>query len=131
MKTIQNRLPGWFRILFVVVMLACCVAICVCVVDQPRLQQEITELETSLSTSIEREKKQTAEFDEVSAQLPPVLEELAAIQPVADEAKAEADALRGERDMLREAETAMTSELESLTTGIANLEHALEVLSEE
>ena len=129
MKKTYPLFPGWFRILFAVVMLACCVTICVCVVDMPRLEQEITELTTSLETSRQREAKQQAEYDEVAALLPPAQSQLAEIQPVADAAKAEADELRSQRDMLREAETAMTAELNTLNTGIANTTYALEVLS--
>ena len=125
------RLPGWFKMMFAVVMITCVGIICICMVDQPRLETEIAELKTSIETSIQREEKQQAEYDAVAAKLPGVQEELAAIQPVADAAKAEADQLRADRDALRVAQTAMTTELGTLETGITNLQNALAILAEE
>ena len=124
------RLPGWFKMMFAVVMLACVGIICICLVDQPRLETEIAELKTSIETSIQREEKQQAEYDAVAEKLPGAQEELAEIQPVADAARAEADALRATRDSLRDDEAVMQAEKEMLTTGIDNLHNALEVLAE-
>ena len=125
------RLPGWFKMMFAIVMLTCVGIICICMVDQPRLQTEIAELKTSIETSVQREVKQQAEYDAVAAKLPAAQEELAALQPVADAAKAEADELRTTRDSLRDEQTVKTAELDMLETGITNLKNALDVLSDE
>lgn len=128
-KTNSSPIPGWFKAVFAIVLLLCLSIVCLCTVDQPRLETELTELTASLDTSRQREAKQQAEYDEVAAQLPVTQAELAKIQPEADAVRATLDALKAERDALREQETALENELEALTNGNATLEAALKLLN--
>ena len=123
------RIPGWFKVVFAVVLLLCLSIVCLCTVDQPRLQNELTELTASLETSRQREEKQQVEYDAVAAQLPITRAELAEIQPEADSVRATLEALKAERDALREQETALENELAVLTDGNATLEAALALLT--
>ena len=128
-KTQSSPIPGWFKVVFAVVLLLCLSIVCLCTVDQPRLETELAELTASLDTSRQREAKQQAEYDEVAAQLPVTQAELAKIQPEADAVRANLEALKNQRDELREQETALENELETLTNGNATLEAALALLN--
>ncbi len=108
------RMPGWFRALFVAVMLACCAESAWFASAQYGLAQQKAELEAKLETSRLREKKQRLEYEQVSAALPQTLSQLEVALPKADEAKAEEKALREKRKRLREEVAALREQLASL-----------------
>ena len=110
------QIPGWFRAVFVTVMLALCIVACWYCLSVTSLKAQRTELEMMLDTSRQREVKQQVEYDAVSAELPQVQEELAAIQPEADAAKAIETDLRSQRKQLRSEVAATTAVVEQLRT---------------
>lgn len=103
------RLPEWFRVLLIVVMLAVCGMTCWHTQERAALQGRIEELSMMLDTSRQREIKQQLEYDEVAAALPALQAELAAAQPLADEAKAAENVLRDQRKQLRQDNAALES----------------------
>lgn len=65
------------------------------------LRFRLEEAKSELATSLQREKKQQYEYDEVIADLPLVRTELAEVQPLADALTAETDALKEEKKQLK------------------------------
>ena len=63
------RIPGWFKALFVVMMLIVCGTVTWWAVTQYDLHTQAAELALKLDTSRQRERKQQVEYDEVVAAL--------------------------------------------------------------
>ena len=95
-------MPGWFRALFTAVMLLFCITMCHLTVERASILNQVADLEQKLETSRGRERKQTAEYEAVTARLPEVQAELARVLPLAEEKKAEETILREERKRLRQ-----------------------------
>ncbi len=98
----MNREGKWLRRIFTAVMLIFCLGLAGWTVLRTRTDFQLEDLTRSLETSRGRERKQQQEYDEAAAQLPLVLEELAAAEPKAEKAKAEVKELKQERNRLRE-----------------------------
>jgi len=109
----------WAKI-FVAVMLLFVIAMVAYVPVRARLDFQIADVELSLETSRGRERKQQAEYDEVTAELPVVITELEETQPLADAAKAEADELKAERKRLRAEKKELEAALEAQNAGEAS-----------
>ena len=124
-----SRLPGWFAAVFVAVMLCMCALIAFCAVEQYALRFQVADLQLSLDTSRQRERKQQFEYDEVVAALPLVQAELAATQPLADEAVAGVDERKALRKTLRADVAALEDQLEALHAEIALLQAHLDELT--
>lgn len=103
-----HRLPGWFRGLFVVVMLGVCGVIAFCAVEQVSLRFQVDDLTRSLDTSRQRERKQQYEYEQVVADLPATQQELDEAAPLAELALATVTDLKAQRTALREDSAALT-----------------------
>lgn len=108
-----QRGSGYFRGLFVAVMLIVCVLLAWFAVDQTRLRAQMADLTLSLETSRGREARQTHEYDEAVAALPQVQAELARVAPLAEAAKAEENELRQQRKDIRAENEALQEQIES------------------
>lgn len=106
-----RRCPGWFRACFVVVMLAVCVWLALCTVDQARLRAKVDDLTVSLEQSRGREARQTYEYNEAAAALPLAQEALAEIAPKTEQAQARETELRQERKTVRAENAALEEQL--------------------
>ena len=131
----ERPVSGYFRGLFVAVMLIVCVLLAGFSVDRVRLQAQIDDVTLSLETSRGREARQNHEYDEAVAALPQVQAELERVAPLAEAAKAEEQQLRQQRKELR-AEIASLQEqidaaqetLDALTAQAAALQSAAAAL---
>lgn len=135
----MQRLPGWFRALFVVVMLFTCAVVAWFAFEQSDLLFRLDDVSRSLDTSRQRMQKQQYEHDQFVAALPEVEAELARVQPLADAAMAQDKALRDQRKALRAevkelqqqladaeaARTAAQEQLAELEATIAELERLI------
>ena len=96
----RQRLSGLARIL-IAVMAVFCLIMALFLLLRGRLDFQMEDLSLSLETSRGRERKQQAEYDEVTAQLPLTRAELEEAQPLADAAAEEVRGLKEERKRLR------------------------------
>lgn len=119
-----RRGNGWFRVLFVTVMLLFCAALAFFAADQVRLKARIDDLTLSLETSRGREARQNHEYDEAVAALPEAKADLERVQPLAEAAKAEEAALRQQRKDVR-------AEIAALERQIAEAQAQLDELTEQ
>lgn len=127
----RYRLPGWFRALFVMVMLAVCGVVAFCAVEQVQLRFQVEDVTRSLDTSRQRERKQQYEYDQVTADLPAAQAELARIQPQADGALAAVAALKAQRASLREESAALVLEVEEAQAALAEAQAQQDALEAE
>ena len=104
---------GYFRGLFVAVMLVVCVLLAGFSVDQVRLRAQIDDLTLSLETSRGREARQNHEYDEAVAALPLARAELERVAPLAEAAKAEEQELRQQRKDIRAENAALHAQIEA------------------
>lgn len=109
-------LPGWFRALFTVVMLAVCIVMVTQLIHHRSAQLQIADLQSKIETIEKRRLKQQAEFDEYTAELPQVEAELAEAAPEAEAAAAQVDALKEQRKELRTQRDALAASLSDLQT---------------
>ncbi len=93
-----DRILTW---VVTVVMLLFCLFLIAYLPLRADLDFQLTDVELSLETSRGRERKQQAEYDEVTEQLPLTRAELTEARALADEAAAEVTALKEERKALR------------------------------
>lgn len=107
---------GWFRALFVVVMLLACAALAFFAVEQVRLKAQIDDLTLSLETSRGREARQNHEYDGAVSALPDVKAELERVAPLAEAAKAEEAALRQQRKEMRAEIAALEEQIDAAQT---------------
>ena len=105
-------MPKWFARVFTIVMVLACVATAWYAYQHEKLNFALEDVRVSLETSRARERKQQYEYDQVAEALPKAREELDEIQPKADAAKAEENALRETRKSLRAVQGELTDTLE-------------------
>ena len=108
-------LPGWFRALFTVVMLALCGVLVSQLIYQTNAQAQINDLTQKLDTTAKRLAKQEAEYNQYVAQLPQVQAELAQVAPQAEAAKTRKDELKAQC-------SALTAENKTLSSTLADLQ---------
>ena len=104
-----------FSMFFSLVMLFCVLAWIVYLPLSSLWHNRLNDLTLSLETSEGRERKQEHEYEEVLAELPQAEQQLAEIQPQADEALNTVAALKARRKELREAVRALQQESEAAT----------------
>lgn len=109
----MQRMPGWFRAVFVTVMFLTCTVLCWYAVSQYDLRFQINDLTLSLDTSHQRTAKQQYEYEQVIAQLPVVQEQVTQMEPQAAAIQAVEKDLRAQRKALRAENEALTQALES------------------
>lgn len=117
----MQRMPGWFKAVFVAVMFFTCAVLCWYASSQYELRFRIADLTLSLDTSRQREVKQQYEYDQVVAQLPLTQAEVAEMEPLATAAQAAEAELRAQRKALRAENAALTQQLEALQAEVAAL----------
>ena len=96
-----ERGNGFIR-LFTATLFACVLFLIWYIPSRAQRDFQLKDLALSVETSRGRERKQQAEYDEVTAELPQVRAALAKTQPEADAALAAANELKAERKKLRE-----------------------------
>lgn len=116
-----NGLPRWFRILFVVVMLALCGVMVTQIIHHQSLTAQITTLQGKVDSAEKRLAKQEKELTEYSAELPQVLAELETAEPAAQAAVQQVADLKAERKLLREENAAQAEKIAGLEAQLATL----------
>ncbi len=127
----MQRMPGWFRAVFITVMFFTCAILCWYAASQYQLQFQIADLSLSLETSRGREIKQQYEYDQVAAQLPLVEEQVALLEPQAAAAQAVEKELRAQRKTLRAENAELAQKLEALQAQVEQLQEEERLLREE
>lgn len=117
----MQRMPGWFRAVFVTVMLLTCAILCWYAASQYQLRFQVADLTLSLDTSRQREVKQQFEYDQVVAEIPLVQAQVAELEPQAAAAQAIEKDLRAQRKALRAENADLQKQLESLQAEVADL----------
>lgn len=117
----MQRMPGWFRAVFVTVMLLTCAILCWYAASQYQLRFQVADLTLSLDTSRQREVKQQYEYDQVVAEIPLVQAQVAELEPQAAAAQAIEKDLRAQRKALRAENADLQKQLESLRAEVADL----------
>jgi len=117
----MQRMPGWFRAVFVTVMLITCATLCWYAASQYQLRFQVADLSLSLDTSRQREAKQQYEYNQVVAELPLVEAQVAQLEPQAAAAQAIEKELRAQRKALRAENAELSKQLEALQAEVANL----------
>ena len=112
----MGRGTSIFAHLLVLALCLCALALCIWLPMRASLQYRIADTRISLDTSRQRETKQTYEYNQVAEALPLARTELEELQPRADDAVAQDQAMRAERKQLRADIKALKEELESLKT---------------
>lgn len=113
-------MPKWFARIFALLMVVSCIAIGWYAYQHEKLSYSAEDLRVSLETSQARERKQQFELNEVEEALPKAQEELADIQPKAEEAVRKEQELREERKVLRSDQLELQDQLESAQTAAAD-----------
>ncbi len=109
----MQRMPGWFKAVFVAVMFLTCAVLAWYAVSQYDLRFQVADLTLSLDTSRQREVKQQYEYNQVAAELPVVLAQVADMEPLAAAAVATETDLRAQRKALRSENAALLEQLEA------------------
>lgn len=97
----MQKIPSWFRLAFVIVMLACCFFVVTALIDQSDLQAQIDEKQSQLTVSQERTKKLVYEKEQAIAALPGVEAKIEELRPDAEPAMAHEQELRDQREALK------------------------------
>lgn len=97
----MQKIPSWFRLAFVIVMLACCFFVVTALIDQSDLQAQIDEKQSQLTASQERTKKLVYEKEQAIAALPGVEAKIEKLRPDAEPAMAHEQELRDQREALK------------------------------
>lgn len=126
----EQRCPGWFRGLFVVVMLVVCVLLAGLAVERMRLQASVDDLIIQLDTSRGREARQTHEYEEAVAALPLAQAELENIAPLAEAAQQREAELRQQRKDIRAENSALQEQIAAAETQLAGLKEQAAALQE-
>ncbi len=100
-------LPRWFKAVFAAIMLAACGVVGYYAIASEKLTAQKADVTQKLETSIQRERKQQFELDEVLRQLPQVQSELEETLPKAQAAQEQEARLRAQRKALRESIAAL------------------------
>ncbi len=100
-------LPRWFKAVFAVIMLAACGIVGYFAIASEQLTAQKADVTQKLETSIQRERKQQFELEEVQRQLPLVQSELDGTLPQAQAAQEQEAQLRAQRKALRESIAAL------------------------
>lgn len=95
-------LPRWFKAVFAAIMLAVCGVVGYFAIASEQLTAQKVDVTQKLETSIQRERKQQFELEEVQRQLPLVQSELEETLPKAEAAQEQEAQLRAQRKALRE-----------------------------
>lgn len=127
----MQKIPGWFRLAFVIVMLACCFFVVTSLIDQSDLQAQIDEKQSQLTASQERTKKLVYETEQAIAALPDVEAKIEELRPDAEAAMAREQELRDQRDALRDQLSTVELDQTEDQTVIDALESALDILQAE
>ena len=127
----MQRIPGWFRLAFVIVMLACCFFVVTSLIDQSDLQAQIDEKQSQLTASQERTKQLVYETEQAIAALPDVEAKIEELRPDAEAAMALEQELRDQRDALRDQLSTVELDQTEDQTVIDALESALDILQAE
>lgn len=116
-----NGFPRWFRLLFVVIMLALCTVMVTQIIQHQRLAGQITDLLGKIETAQKRLAKQEAELAAYSEELPGVLAELETATPAAEAVVARVAELKTQRSALRETTAAQAAQIAELQAQLAAL----------
>lgn len=103
----------WFVFFFIFILGAFCVFLCFFRLSDGRLQAELDEVEINLTTSQGRERKQEAEYKQVSELLPLKKAELEEMLPLAQSMSDKVTELKQIRKELREERKRLKEELSS------------------
>ncbi len=109
------QLPRWFRIVFVAVMLALCLAVVTQVPHQEEMQRLIVQRTDEIDVSRQRLRKQEMELAAARDALPAAQAELAVLAPQADAVYQREQELRARRKELRAQAKELDSQLADLT----------------
>ena len=109
-----QRLPGWFRALFTLVMLALCCVLVTTLIHQTNAQTQSADLQDKIEYTRKRLTKQQVEYEQYTGELPQVEAELAVIAPQADAAVARVNELKEQRKTLRAENQEIASRLSEL-----------------
>ena len=109
----MNRRKSVFPAIFVLVMLLCVLFIAWYLPAVSDLRFRLQDANVSLETSQGRERKQQHEYDETVSALAEAREELARVQPLADQAADEKNAMKEERKQLRQEKKELEEKLGS------------------
>ena len=115
------HMPGWFKAVFVTVMFLTCAVLAWFATSQYTLRFQVDDLTLSLDTSRQREVKQQYEYNQVSAELPLVLAQVEAMEPLAAAAVATETDLRAQRKALRSENAALLAQAEAVQAEVAAL----------
>jgi len=107
----MSRRTSPLIIVFTCIMLAFCAFLFWYVLTMNSLSFRLTDTRLSLETSQGRERKQQAEYNQVSLELPETRQALEALLPETEAAQAQVDALKAERKALREKKKALEEAL--------------------
>ena len=113
----MNRRKSVFPVIFVLVMLLCVLFIAWYLPAVSDLRFRLQDTNISLETSQGRERKQQHEYDETVTALAEAREELARVQPLADQAADEKNAMKEERKQLRQEKKELEEKLGSGSGG--------------
>lgn len=98
----MNQKKPVFPVVFVLVMVLCVLFIIWYIPALSDMRYRLKDAEISLETSQGRERKQQHEYEETVTALAEAREELARVQPLADQASDEKNALKEERKLLKQ-----------------------------
>ena len=110
----KQPLSRVFSAVLVAALLFCSVTVAFCIFHEAATVQKIADVQINLDAVQGRLRKQQQEYAEYQALLPQMEAELAALQPLADEAYAKEQVLRQQRKDLRAENSALTDELTAL-----------------
>lgn len=110
----NTSLPRWFKPLLVAVLLLCCVVTAASLFQQAQLKADIVQAQRDLEIMHGRLRKQEQEYAEVIEALPATQAAVAKLQPQAQAAYEEEQALRQQRKELRAENAAQAEEIATL-----------------
>lgn len=115
------HMPGWFKSVFVTVMFLTCAVLAWFAASQYELRFQVADLTLSLDTSRQREVKQQYEYNQVAAELPVVLAQVAEMEPLAAAAVVTETDLRAQRKALRGENAALLEQAEAVQAEVVTL----------
>lgn len=115
----NTSLPRWFKPLLVAVLLLCCVVTAASLFQQAQLKADIVQAQRDLAITHGRLRKQEQEYAKVIEALPATQAAVAELQPQAQAAYEEEQALRQQRKELRAENAAQAEEIATLREQVA------------